>query len=46
MLDMTNISVPVPAWSDTIQRGDVVLFHLPCAEDGGKHPVFTAAAGP
>ena len=33
MFDMTNTSAPIPAWSDAIQRGDVVLFHFPCAED-------------
>ena len=34
MFDMTNNSAPAPAWNDTIQHGDVVLFHFPCAEGG------------
>ena len=32
MLDMTTTSAPIPAWGDTIQRGDVVLFRFPHAE--------------
>lgn len=35
MLDMTPTSTPIPAWQTTLQRGDVVLFRFPCAEE---HP--------
>lgn len=27
---------PMPAWGNTLQRGDVVLFRFPCAEPGAS----------
>jgi hypothetical protein len=33
MLDMTTNTAPVPAWAETLQRGDMALFRFPCAEE-------------
>jgi hypothetical protein len=33
MLDMTTTTTPAPAWAKNLQRGDLVLFHFPCAEE-------------
>jgi hypothetical protein len=33
MLDMTTITAPTPAWAKSLQRGDIMLFRFPCAEE-------------
>lgn len=36
MLQLNTQTAPMPAWGDDLQRGNVVLFRFPCAEE---HPV-------
>lgn len=38
MLDMMNAPVATTPWADTLQRGDVVMFRFPCADDGPVKP--------
>ena len=33
MLQLNTLPAPMPAWGDDLQRGDVVLFRFPCAEE-------------
>lgn len=38
MLDTTSTPMATTPWADTLQRGDVVMFRFPCADDGPVKP--------